>query len=48
MSIEKFNSLLHSEKKESALMEALFDLTAIEKPEILVNAIGLVGWGYWR
>jgi hypothetical protein len=47
MSIEKFNSLLHSEKKESALLEALFDLTAIEKPEILVKAVGLTGWGYW-
>jgi hypothetical protein len=48
MSIEKFNSLLHSQESKSPLMEALFDLTAIEKPEILVNAIGLVGWGYWR
>jgi hypothetical protein len=47
MSIEKFNSLLRSEKKESALLEALFDLTAIEEPEMLVKAIGLSGWGYW-
>ena len=46
MSIEKFNSLLHSDEK-SALMEALFDLTAIEKPEDLIKATSLVGWGMW-
>jgi hypothetical protein len=47
MSIEKFNSLLHSEEK-SPLMEALFHLMAIEKPEELVKATNLVGWGSWR
>jgi hypothetical protein len=47
MSIEKFNSLLHSEEK-SELMQALFNLTSIEKPEDLLKATSLVGWSYWR
>ncbi|MGB7539390.1 MAG: hypothetical protein WBM17_12700 [Anaerolineales bacterium] len=46
MSIEKFNVLLHSEEK-TELIAALSDLTAIEKPEDLVKATSLIGWGYW-
>lgn len=50
LTIEQFNMLLHSEKKSGSLMEALFRITTIEGPELLVNLAkgGIAAWAYWQ
>jgi hypothetical protein len=48
--IEQFNILLHSEKNSGSLMEALFKITTIEGPEVLLNLTnaGIAAWAYWQ
>jgi hypothetical protein len=49
LSIDQFNTLLHSEKIENPLLTAIFKLTAVENPEDLAKATveeELV-WAFW-
>jgi hypothetical protein len=50
MTIDQFNTLLHSEKTENPLLTAIFKLTAVKNPEDLVKATLKEEslWAYWQ
>lgn len=49
LTIDQFNTLLHSEKVENPLLTAIFKLTAVENPEDLAKATAEEAalWAYW-